>query len=560
MDGTLVDSEKIYLKGFQQAFNKNGFDVDGDFVKVFSGMSGEEEMLEIDKITRDRAVTNKIFQEMLDYVHSEFDHVELKTGAVALLEHCQNYHLKIGLATSTHEASARATLEKFGLLSYFDFFVFGNEVAVPKPDPMIYRLATAKSEFRPEHCLVVEDSFSGVTAATKAKLSVVQIIDDVPPVDLADYHVGALNEVHSIIDKLRSKNHTIQSLLLNHQARYPKSQPQDFLKLLYQNEFGCGHLITDPEKNKQMLVEELMQIAKNENTDAVESIGSNLCRLHLRILYQTPLSIGTFQRFFEISAKQLRGSTSGYLEKGALLKELCNSGELPFPSEEISKHMIKWQHEGCRPFRHSEAFREAYSPAYRVIDKKFCVLLSLFCQIDELMKADAPIIVAIDGDSAAGKTTLAALLKEVYDCNVIHMDHFFLRPEQRTDSRLKEAGGNIDYERFANDVLPHLRSTNRFSYRPYNCMKQEFEDEITIEPRKLTIVEGAYSQHPLFANTYHLKVFLSLPRKEQAARILQRNGEAMSRKFQDIWIPLEKQYFAAFNIADQSDLQFDFLK
>jgi len=202
MDGTLVDSEKVYLKGFEYAFNKNGFAVDADFVKIFVGMSGEDEMMEIDKITGHREMTDKVFKDMLDFAHCEFDNVELKKGAVELLEHCQNYDLKIGLATSTHETSARKTLKKLEILSYFDFFVFGDEVDRPKPDPMIYHLAIKRSGLERENCLVIEDSLSGVMSAKKASLPVVQIFDDVDLVDLADYNVNTLSKIMPIIDDL----------------------------------------------------------------------------------------------------------------------------------------------------------------------------------------------------------------------------------------------------------------------------------------------------------------------------------------------------------------------
>ena len=56
-------------------------------------------------------------------------------------------------------------------------------------------------------------------------------------------------------------------------------------------------------------------------------------------------------------------------------------------------------------------------------------------QIDELLAANDTVIVAIDGKCTSGKTTLASKLAEIYDCNVFHMDDFFLRPEQRTPER-----------------------------------------------------------------------------------------------------------------------------
>ena len=60
------------------------------------------------------------------------------------------------------------------------------------------------------------------------------------------------------------------------------------------------------------------------------------------------------------------------------------------------------------------------------------ILSGLKKQIDDLLKTGKQIIIAIDGNCTAGKTTLAAVLEKEYDCNVFHMDDFFLRPEQRT--------------------------------------------------------------------------------------------------------------------------------
>ena len=90
-------------------------------------------------------------------------------------------------------------------------------------------------------------------------------------------------------------------------------------------------------------------------------------------------------------------------------------------------------------------------------------------QIDTLLEEQTFVIVAVDGKCTSGKTTLAARLAEIYDCNVFHMDDFFLRPEQRTPERFAEVGGNVDYERFQEEVLLPLKSGKAFSYRPFDC-------------------------------------------------------------------------------------------
>ena len=48
--------------------------------------------------------------------------------------------------------------------------------------------------------------------------------------------------------------------------------------------------------------------------------------------------------------------------------------------------------------------------------------------IDRLLKRQDRVIVAIDGKCTSGKTTMASKLAQIYDCNVFHMDDFFLRP------------------------------------------------------------------------------------------------------------------------------------
>ena len=65
------------------------------------------------------------------------------------------------------------------------------------------------------------------------------------------------------------------------------------------------------------------------------------------------------------------------------------------------------------------------------------------CKIDRLLSQKPRVLVAFDGGSAAGKSTLAEYFRSLYDCNILHMDDFFLRPEQRTPQRFEEIGGNV---------------------------------------------------------------------------------------------------------------------
>ena len=173
--------------------------------------------------------------------------------------------------------------------------------------------------------------------------------------------------------------------------------------------------------------------------------------------------------------------------------------------------------------------------------------------IDKSLIKKDNVIVAIDGSCTAGKTTLAAALSQTYDCNIFHMDDFFLRPEQRTDERFSQIGGNVDYERFYEEVLLPLRSGLPFSYRPFNCKTMTLADPVQVQPKKLSIVEGTYSQHPYFGNPYDLKIYLTVSPEVRHSRILERPAFLHDRFF-NFWIPLEQDYFKAFSIMEQADL------
>lgn len=179
--------------------------------------------------------------------------------------------------------------------------------------------------------------------------------------------------------------------------------------------------------------------------------------------------------------------------------------------------------------------------------------LKVCAAIEDLLKKQDFVIVAIDGNCASGKTTLARQLAGKYDCNLFHVDDFFLRPEQRTPERFAETGGNVDYERFREEVLLPLPSGAAFSYRPFSCSTFALADPVSVQPKQLNIIEGTYSLHPYFGDPYDLKIRLTVSGELQRQRILER-PEFLHKRFFEEWIPMENQYFEGFAISGKSDL------
>lgn len=192
-----------------------------------------------------------------------------------------------------------------------------------------------------------------------------------------------------------------------------------------------------------------------------------------------------------------------------------------------------------------------------IVELEFSNYSIVFQAIEKLMDEKESAVVAIDGMCGSGKSYLANLIDRKYDCNVFHMDDFFLPFEMKTKTRLAEPGGNVHYERFQDEVLNSLQKKECVTYKPYICSKRSLGDAILVKPKRLTVIEGSYSHHPKLKNCYDLKVFVKLNDKVQQDRILARNGEEKLQQFIEKWIPLEQHYFDALTIEEQSDIVLD---
>lgn len=172
-------------------------------------------------------------------------------------------------------------------------------------------------------------------------------------------------------------------------------------------------------------------------------------------------------------------------------------------------------------------------------------------RIQQLLREnDSTIIVGIDGNCGSGKSTLAMYLKDIFECNIFHMDDFFLQPHQRTMNRLQEIGGNVDYERFNQEVLKKIRDGEEVTYRPFRCQIQKIEEGVRIPYKRLNIIEGSYCMHPYFNQPYQLKIFLSIDQENQLRIIKKREGEVKLKRFIEEWIPKEQKYFETFEIQN----------
>lgn len=329
--------------------------------------------------------------------------------------------------------------------------------------------------------------------------------------------------------------------IFNQYKMYPKLELQDILKFIYQSSYGCEHLVSDYDAVKKRIEKEPIN-----PSGSIEELDGDYIRLPLSY----GLSASTLASLFIRSAKPSLNAKEKLEEKIHVLIDLISNSELPFSLEESKNILFKWKEDGYPAMHHSNTFNQLYHPSYRLIHKKFVPFLELFKYIDN----NHPSIISIDGRCASGKTTLAHLLSDIYDCNVFSMDDFFLQPHQRTKERLARPGENVDHERFKEEILIPLSRHEDVKFSKFDCSTMSIQPSILIPYKPMNIIEGSYSMHSDLQKYYDFSIFLTLYKEEQILRLKKRNPN-MINNFIHRWIPLEEAYFNAFSISDKCNIQ-----
>ena len=162
----------------------------------------------------------------------------------------------------------------------------------------------------------------------------------------------------------------MEELLKLHASRYPLMQPTDAVKLIYQNEFGVGHLISDRALFIERLRREADSIHEIRDISLTESIGNGLIRVMLNSPKSCQLSLDGLAAVCIKTAEKHRGTLDCFLKKIEELEAACKKSVFQFSENDLSVYLHGYRSEGYPPVSHSSIYREAYHPAYRVISKE----------------------------------------------------------------------------------------------------------------------------------------------------------------------------------------------
>lgn len=206
LDGTLVDTERVYRACWPIAFKKFGYDLTDEqalykrslsqpyVYDYFKGLFGDD--INYDAI-KEYCVT--LVEDRL-----KAEGIKLKKGAKETLEYLKNTNIKVAIVTASDIERTKKYIENLNIIDYFDSIISTKLVKNGKPAKDVYVYACNELNVEPSNCIAVEDSPHGITSAYNAGCYVIMIPDQSAPTeDDKNKIVAYFDDMSKIIDLLK---------------------------------------------------------------------------------------------------------------------------------------------------------------------------------------------------------------------------------------------------------------------------------------------------------------------------------------------------------------------
>ncbi len=335
--------------------------------------------------------------------------------------------------------------------------------------------------------------------------------------------------------------------LERHYAGSPEPEWQDAVKFIFQGMLGAGHLLSSSEAAAVCVREEMASLSPDPSEPLYEILSPSWCRLNLRramaegiqpeiiaglMMTSEPLTAFTRRDVYDVCKEEL-SSRYGALFLDAGSECILNAKWLP---------------------SHSDAYKERYHPAYRLIATGWLPCMEAIIHISRKQKTADRLMITLDGPCASGKTTLAEKLSRVFSAALIHTDDYVVPHAQKTRERLAIPGGNCDVERLTEEIVEPWKQGRKILCRKYDCASDCLLAWQSLPDSKTLIIEGCYCNLPPIRQAADVKLFLDAPWSIREKRLRRRETISSLRMFYERWIPLENAYFRAHRLPDENQI------
>ena len=214
MDGTLIDSEPLWLKAEIEVMAEVGCHWDEqDQINCLGGPAERTE-----RYMQERSQNIKPYGYFIDRLHEVMraritNELDLIPNALSLLKECKDAGIKTALVTASSRDLMTIVLKRFPI-GTFDVVVSGDDVEKSKPDPAPYLLAAKQLSVDISKCLVLEDSLTGVQSGLSSgakvigiphlvqmsehpNLRVISSLDEITLSDILGWYPYLINKVES---------------------------------------------------------------------------------------------------------------------------------------------------------------------------------------------------------------------------------------------------------------------------------------------------------------------------------------------------------------------------
>jgi HAD superfamily hydrolase (TIGR01509 family) len=207
MDGTLLDTEQVYLTSLIRALGAFGYRNATTICHAMIGLPGPE----CEAMLREHYGENFPLADINTAYAAHRDDLlaqglPLKPGAMDLLDALRDAGYPTALVTSSSRGTADRYLDLAGIRDRFDAILTRDDVARGKPHPDLYLLAAQRLGAPPQACVAVEDSSPGVTAAHAAGATTIMVPDILQPTDdIRAKCAAVLPDLHAVLAFLRER-------------------------------------------------------------------------------------------------------------------------------------------------------------------------------------------------------------------------------------------------------------------------------------------------------------------------------------------------------------------
>ena len=205
MDGTLVDTEKLYRKLWIETADFFGAERKPDLAVAMSG-SGLAQMPSILKKFYPDLDADKYIAKVFEGVKAESEKkLEVKSGVEEILQYFFENKIPAAVASSSETFVVEDRVKRLGWEKYFCALVGGDQIKNGKPAPDIFLKAAKAIKIEPVDCYVFEDSFNGVRAGAAANCSTIMVIDCVEPTEeIRKLCSGVFNDMNETLKAIKN--------------------------------------------------------------------------------------------------------------------------------------------------------------------------------------------------------------------------------------------------------------------------------------------------------------------------------------------------------------------